>query len=250
MSILGVPDGVDVDRLHPSVVALFARPQWAQRTPEWYAVRRGLLTASDAAAALGVRPFAGYRGDPRADLLRRKVQNAPVRGMALAHGVKYEPEACAAAMAALGETCFDFGLVVHPEHPWLAASPDGVTATGRCVEIKCPSRRVVQPGHVPAHYLPQVQIQMYVTGCDATYFVQYKPAFLNADGKPFLDICVVQRDDAWLADALPVLRAFWQDMTAAVADAGGSGPVADDDASAGTCVIVDDLYERNVRFET
>jgi len=31
--------------LHPKVQALLTRPQYAQRSPEWYEVRKTLLTA-------------------------------------------------------------------------------------------------------------------------------------------------------------------------------------------------------------
>lgn len=42
-------------------------------------------------------------------------------------------------MQALGEVAWEVGLVVHPDLPWLGASPDGVTNTGRLIEIKCMS---------------------------------------------------------------------------------------------------------------
>lgn len=212
------------------------RPQWKQRTPEWLAVRRGLLTASDAAAALGVAPYPSFRGDPRAELMTKKLDATPIRGMFLVHGVRYEAEACDAAMRSLGETCHEFGLLVHPDHPWLAASPDGVTTNGFCVEIKCPMKRAITPGHVPEHYYPQVQVQMFVTGCRFTYFVQYKPAFLMPDNRPFVDIVVVERDDAWLDDALPKMRAFWEEYDARRKSHVPRCVVGD------TCDIVEDLY--------
>ena len=30
------------------------------------------------------------------------------------------------------------GLVVHPDHPWLGASPDGILDATKLIEIKCP----------------------------------------------------------------------------------------------------------------
>jgi hypothetical protein len=30
------------------------------------------------------------------------------------------------------------GLVVHPDHPWLGASPDGILDATQLLEIKCP----------------------------------------------------------------------------------------------------------------
>lgn len=211
MSILPIPTGVDPETLHPATRALFARPQWAQRTPAWYEVRKGLMTASDAACALGIKPFASYKGDPRADLLQKKLDNAPVQGMALVHGVKYEDEARDLAMERLGDTAFDFGLLVHPVHTWLAASPDGITASGLCVEIKCPLRRKITD-EIPSHYVPQVQIQMEVCDMEETVFCEYLPPHISPDGKPFLDIKRIKRDREWFAAALPKLHAFWAEL--------------------------------------
>jgi hypothetical protein len=61
------------------------------------------------------------------------------------HGNAYEPVARAHYAAAEGETVHDFGLKIHDELAWLGASPDGVTAAGRVLEIKCPYSRPVLP---------------------------------------------------------------------------------------------------------
>lgn len=212
MSVVPIPEGVRPECLHPAVRTLFGRTQWQQRTPEWYEVRRGLMTASDAAAALGIPPFKSYRGDPRKELLKKKLDNAPLQGMFLVHGVKYEDEARDAAMEALGETCFDFGLLVHPEHTWLAASPDGITARGACVEIKCPMKRKIVVGEIPHHYYPQVQCQMEVCNMDLTYFIEYLPAHMTEDRTPFVDIKVIPRDRRWFADNVAMLKSFWTEF--------------------------------------
>lgn len=141
--------------LHPRTVALLSRPQWTQRTAEWYEIRKELLTASDAAAALDVKPYPSYRGSAKAELLKRKLTNAPLQNMFVVHGQKYEDAARDWAAAALGETIIDVGLVRHPTLPWLGASPDGVTTSGKLVEIKAPLKRNIVPGEIPHHYWPQ-----------------------------------------------------------------------------------------------
>ena len=222
---------------HPAVETLLKRPQWAQRTPEWYAKRRELLTASDVASSLGIKPYASYKGDIRADTLLKKLEKAPFGNMFTAHGQKYEDEARDKMAAALGVTCIDFGLLVHPEHPWLAASPDGVTTTGACVEIKAPLKREIVPGHVPHHYYPQLQVQMAVCGLKSTIFAQYKPAHITADKKPFLDIAIVEYDPLWFEDNLPKMKSFFDEYMERLPTF-----VPKPLPPAPTCSIVDNLY--------
>lgn len=202
--------------MHPKAAEVLGRPQWAQRTPEWYEIRRTLLTASDIASALDIKPYASYKGSPRADLLVKKLENRPFSNMFTAHGQKYEDEARDRMADALDEKVHDVGLLVHPDHPWLAASPDGITETAKCVEIKCPLRRAIVPGQVPSHYWPQIQVQMQTCGLDTTLFVQYRPASMNSDKRCVLDITVVPRDDGWFERKLPLLKAFHEEYMLAL----------------------------------
>lgn len=225
--------------LHPRAAALLRREQFEQRTPAWYEVRRELLTASDAASALDIKPYPSYRGSSRAELLRKKASDAPLHNMFVAHGQRYEDEARDLAMAALGDRVFDVGLVRHATLPWLGASPDGVTASGRLVEIKCPLKRRIEPGVVPSHYWPQIQVQMECCDVDSTLFVQYKPGPLQADGRPVLDLVVVERDRRWFEDHAPALHACWREFM----ELRRQGPAAADaPPPPATCRIRDDLY--------
>ena len=225
--------------VHPQTAALLRREQWVQRTPEWYAVRRDLLTASDAASALDIKPYASYRGSSRAELIRKKVTDAPLNNMFVAHGQKYEDEARDLAASVLGETVVDVGLVRHPTLSWLAASPDGVTLTGKLMEIKCPLKREVVPGQVPHHYLPQLQVQMECCDVDCTLFVQYKPAMLRADGRPFLDVVAVERDREWFARHRGELESTWKAFMAARESGAHEGEEA---PGGGGCLICEGLY--------
>ncbi|AGE57767.1 hypothetical protein ATCVNTS1_776R [Acanthocystis turfacea Chlorella virus NTS-1] len=199
--------------IHPKVLELYTRPQYAQRTPEWYDVRRGLITASEAASAMNVKPFAGFKGSPREELMLTKL-NKPrsFTGMAMQHGIAYEDEACAFAMDKLGKKHLEFGLIVHKDYPWLAASPDGLTTDGLCVEIKCPTRRKIIPGVVPHHYIPQIQVQMEVCDVEETIFIQYKPAHMSETGEPFADITFVKRDREWFEQNKQILQQFWEEL--------------------------------------
>lgn len=219
--------------MHPNVVELLKRPQWTQRTQEWYDIRRTLLTASDVASALDIKPYPSYRGSPRRDLLRRKLENRPFSNMFTLHGQKYEDEARDLTAQVLGEEILEFGLLVHPHHTWLAASPDGITKSGKCIEIKCPLRRAIIPGHVPEHYMPQIQVQMAVCDLDSTIFVQYRPA-----PQKILDIVVVERDRLWFNANVPRMKTFFDEYMSALQT---YEPMPQSPPP--PCTIVDSLYD-------
>lgn len=198
--------------IHPQVKVLMRRTQYAQRTPEWYEVRKDLLTASDAAAALRIKPFASYSGCPRDELMQRKLGATEFRGNRFTrHGQQHEEEACVKFASVIGQEVHEFGLLLHPDIPWLGASPDGITSGGAMVEIKCPLLRKIVPGKVPHHYMPQIQVQLEVCGLEMCYFVEYLPATHAPDRREVLNIVSVQRDKQWFAEALPHLQSFMDD---------------------------------------
>ncbi len=199
--------------MHQSISRLLQRPQWAQRTPEWYEVRKTLLTASDAAAALGVPPYKSYPGDPRRDLLTKKLENRPLNNVYVLHGQRYEDEARDLAMSALGEEAIDVGLFRHPTYEWLGASPDGVTKSGLCIEIKCPLSREIIPGVIPHHYYPQIQVQMEVCDLESTIFIQYKPPVVSRTKAAELDIVKIERDRDWFEANVESLRTFYEEYS-------------------------------------
>lgn len=129
---------------HPRILKILNVPQIGQRTPEWYACRNKVLTASDAGTVLGINPFTTRRA-----LLERKLmarvglasasQQMDKMGIiACEHGEKYEDEAAREYFERYPENgiLFNFGLVRHDTLPWLAGSPDRVTQNGILLEIK------------------------------------------------------------------------------------------------------------------
>jgi putative phage-type endonuclease len=195
------------------VEALLRQEQYQQRTPAWYAVRDTMLTASDVAAALDIKPFESYKGSARKELLKRKLNPVRIDNAFTAHGNLYEDIARKIYEDKTGETVLEFGLLVHPVHKWLGASPDGVTMSGKVVEIKCPMTRPIVPGHVPEHYYPQVQIVMEVCGLDETAFIQYKPEAVTWPKEAEYDVTIVKRDREWFRDALPKLLDFFNELS-------------------------------------
>lgn len=227
---------------------LSAVKSYPQRTPEWHAIRGTLITASDAAAALDIKPYEGFRGSPREDLMKKKLSPSSSSSSIMMHGVQYEDEARILFSEETGEEVHEFGLCVHPELPWLGASPDGVTRSGKLVEIKCPVTRVVVPGHVPEHYMPQLQVCMEVLDLEEAAFIQYKPESLTWPKPAVYDVTYVARDRAWFAANKDALHKFWEEMMArkAVAPPPAVAPPSFRKATpkpAAVCLIAKDLYE-------
>ena len=216
--------------------------QYEQRTPAWYEVRRSLMTASNAAAALGIKPFDSFTGDPREDAIQNIVYRKFKGNVATRHGVKYEDYVRERFDHIMGTQTKEYGLIVHgdlhgPERgglPWLAASPDGMTECGALVEIKCPYKRQIKPGHVPHHYMPQIQCQLLVCDLDLCFFVEWQPAHLCETGEEVFSITPVQRDPDWLDKHHDALKSFYDDLMVVRRNYVPPPPP--------TCLVRDDLY--------
>ena len=147
-----------------------------QRTPEWYALRKKILTASSLGTAIGKCHF-----QSREELLYSKIEDGPYIGNEITEwGVKYEDVAIQFYEELYNVKVLDFGLIPHPEFTIFGASPDGICDDtgnldyiGRMVEIKCPPKRKFTKS-VPEHYGMQVQGQLEVCDLDECDFLQVK----------------------------------------------------------------------------
>lgn len=180
-----------------------------QRTAPWYKKRIEHLTASAMATACGGNPY-----ETRMTLLKKKTGNdmKPFTGnVATEHGNKYEPVALEKYEQVSGEKVVEFGLLesINPGEEFLAGSPDGITASGRLIEIKCPYRRVPTDS-VPEHYKYQLQFLMQILNLDVCDFIQLVPE-THWRAETFI-ITVVHRDKYWWAQKLPIITRFWDDV--------------------------------------
>ena len=147
-----------------------------QRTPEWYEMRKEMLTASSMASALDKCHFKS-----RDELLLGKIIPEPFEPNPITEwGVKYEDVAIQFYEELYNVKVLDFGLIPHPEFKAFGASPDGICDDtgndeymGRMVEIKCPPKRKFTKT-VPGHYLMQVLGQLEVCNLDECDFFQVK----------------------------------------------------------------------------
>lgn len=109
------------------------------------------------------------------------------------------------------EKVHELGILPHPTVDFLAGSPDGVTESGRLVEIKCPARRKITPD-VPEHYMPQIQLLLEIMDLEVCDFVQYRPVDGEFGSWPnpyeFVVVTVV-REREWFTENLPIFRNMW-----------------------------------------
>lgn len=152
------------------VIRLRQEPQPVQRSKEWYELRDQMLTASDWGAIEGVSPYKS----PTDVLLGKCGRGKPFpNNSAILHGVKHEDSAIKIYEKRNETKVIEFGVLQHKIHKFLGASPDGITADGIMVEIKCPSSRKIT-GIAPAYYERQVQAQLEVCELDRCDFLECK----------------------------------------------------------------------------
>jgi putative phage-type endonuclease len=200
--------------MHESVQKLLDQEYAPQRSKEWYTMRESVITASDAGSVLGlnffktrqafIREKCGYFFvDGKLVSLNKKPDTS---SEATSHGIKYESEARDYYIEQTGEKVHEIGLVKHPQIDWLAGSPDGVTESGRLLEIKCPLKGKIDT-KIADMYFVQVQLLMEILNLEVTDFVKYKP------GSPVTYVCFqVQRDREWFQRILPILHDAWQEI--------------------------------------
>lgn len=192
------------ERMHPTVQELIASEYAAQKSEEWLRLRGNMLTASDLATALGINPY-----EKPDDLILKKCGFKKFDGnFATAHGNKYEDEARDKYCAQYGEVCHEIGLRPHPLHNWLGGSPDGITESGKLIEIKCPLKRKITP-EVPVYYMPQLQILMEILDLETCDFIQYKPAEVAWPEAEEFMVTHVVRDREWFRVNFETMRTFW-----------------------------------------
>lgn len=214
------------DATHPDVYKLFHAEQYEQRTAEWLAKRMTLISASDVGTALlqtpevcgyyiesfGHLPGFNFKPKPKsscnpyssqAELLEKKCNvGEPFEGNpATKHGQKFENVSANVYSQLRQVDLLEFGLLIHPEHSFLGASPDGITTDRIMLEIKNPITRAVA-WYPSLMYFLQILLQLECTGlseCDFMdcSFAEYPDASdwhieadeweaLNADAKHHL----------------------------------------------------------------
>jgi len=166
---------------------LRATPQPKQRTPEWYAFRNGLLSASNLWKVFGseaqINSIIYEKCRPMNEHSNYGHTNLE---SSLHWGVKYEPLAIMIYENMFSAKIEEFGCIQHSKYSFLGASPDGIVTEptssryGRMLEIKNIVNRDIT-GIPKEEYWIQTQIQMETCNlneCDflETRFLEYNDA--------------------------------------------------------------------------
>ena len=174
----------DLDQVRRQIAHLKSLPQPPQRTPEWYAHRHNLITASNIYKALGSDAlYNSLVCEKCKPLANSEISEIPVyvnTQSSLHWGNKYEQVSVMVYEAMFPGTTVDsaFGCIVHPQYPFLGASPDGIVVSGpregHMVEIKNRVSKDIT-GIPSLAYWIQTQVQMEV--CELEYCDLFETSF-------------------------------------------------------------------------
>jgi putative phage-type endonuclease len=175
-----------------------------QRSPEWYAERLGVPSASQFHKIITPTGQASKQVDGYInELVAEKVtqQQAYVHETeAMKRGTELEPMARENFEFITDYSVSEIGFCKHDKLE-VGASPDGIIdlPDGKVavLEIKCPMANTMveylRDGILPPKYKPQVQGQLWITEADHAYFYAFHPDF----GVPLL--IKVERDEDYIA---------------------------------------------------
>ncbi len=194
-----------------------------QRSPEWFAMRAGKITASRVKDVM----TNGRGGKPsltRLAYLRQVVaelhtgtEKASFRAKATDWGTESEPLNLGAYEAYSGEFVTPAGFIAHPDYPFIGASPDFLVGEDGGGEMKCPYSQDVHLGTLldgmPDEHMPQVQCGLWVTGRKWWDFTSFHPDF-----QPHTQLYVkrVYRDEEFIKQMEVACLQFWAEVQASL----------------------------------
>jgi putative phage-type endonuclease len=178
-----------------------------QQSSEWHSWRRNKITASNAAAIMGLDPHT-----TPLELYNRILSGEEVPDNEfMKHGRETEAEARGWVAMQTGKayipTCME-----SIEYPWMACSLDGWREhlEPAALEIKCPMKTIEQFAlldEIPVPHFCQLQHQMCVAGIDKMYYVTYSKA--SQEGL----ILTIKRDDLFIKKLVEAEKAFYNRLS-------------------------------------
>lgn len=157
-----------------------------QGTDEWFALRRGVITATRAQDLLAMGKRGGYlvgREKAIAEIAMELLDHSgrpPATGAALRRGHEYEQEAINAYIFQTGNIVDPCGFALHEKYDEFGCSPDGLVKGGGMVQIKVPTSvlkhvEYLETGSHAEEYQWQLLHEMWVMNEPWTDIVSYDP---------------------------------------------------------------------------
>jgi len=196
-------------------------PDLEQGSPEWHAVRRGIVTASVVGKLLTPTLKVADNDYSRgltvalaAERITGWTEDTPMTSD-MWRGVESEPYARDIYSGHFAEVT-EVGFMLWESPDWrLGYSPDGLVGDDGLIEIKAPRAkthlRTILADEVPAHYMPQLQAGLLVSGRDWIDFVSY------VGGMP-LYVKRVEPDPRWVLAIVAACKTFEANAAQIVAD--------------------------------
>ncbi|NBO54837.1 MAG: hypothetical protein EBU84_09635 [Actinobacteria bacterium] len=179
----------NVEIINKKLAHIRAKPQPDQRTPEWYRFRHDLLTASNAWKAFESPACMNQLIYEKCKPLKEHEEKEQYVNTAspMHWGQKYEPVSRMIYEHLYKTRVADFGCLQHDAHPFLGASPDGISVDpasqryGRMLEIKNIVNRDIT-GIPKKEYWIQMQLQMETADLNECDFLETQFAEDADDG--------------------------------------------------------------------
>ncbi|MDR5729671.1 MAG: YqaJ viral recombinase family protein [Terriglobia bacterium] len=155
-----------------------------QLSEEWFAARRGKVTASRLSDVISMTKsgWGAGRGNYMAELITEILTGITAERFAteaMRWGVEKEPDARNAYMFFRDVEVLPAEFVLHPQIAESGASPDGLIGDDGLLEIKCPQTgthiETLINGTCSSRYITQMQWQMACTGRQWCDFVSFDP---------------------------------------------------------------------------
>lgn len=189
-----------------------------QRSPDWLAWRNTGLGSSDAAAIVGLSPWASAEKVLKqkvAAFLGQKAESKRDNG-AMARGRRLEPIAVAIYEELMG---WQIPAVcgTHETHDWLKVSLDGYNAERSLIaEVKAPNKddhALALAGGVPDKYIPQLLHQYLVSGAKTCHYISFSDYFEKSKR---LAVVPFTRDEEMIAALFTAEKTFWDSVVESV----------------------------------
>ena len=202
------------------MIKIIEGPEGIQGSEPWLALRRGLVTASEVSAVLGLSPW-----DTRESLLHKKINNVASEYKEVFEiGKQTEIDIRQFFEAKMKFPLYQH-VLINDKYPFLLASFDGINLDEKfAIEAKYLSREKflnVGKNIVPENYMPQIQTQLLIAELDGIFFAGKCPAKLKneAEENPIysgIKYCHVEADKAMQDKILIEAERFYKELTGAM----------------------------------